>query len=244
MALLKQLALKYLPKPLLRRIRASHYLHQLRHYPLASEPDLLGCRELLQPGDVVIDVGANIGVYTRFCSEYVGASGHVHSLEPIPETFSYLRTNVDALKLGNVTLYPYAASDVDETHAAMSMPDYASGGANIYEARLSSQGDIPVQTKRLDSLFPGCQPRLIKVDAEGHEFACVEGARALMTACRPLWVIEVTDSRVFDTMRAADYEPWVWQAGAFRPMAEDDKRPNYFFFHRDDRPVPHLAKTV
>src|SRR5215472_1991138 len=151
---LKQIALKYLPDSVLKSVRTRHYQNQLKHYPLSEEPDLLGCKALLRPGDTVFDIGANIGVYTRFCSEFVGPTGQVHSLEPIPETFSYLSRNVEALGLRNVTLYNLAASDNVSDRAAMSMPQYASGGANIYEASLSDSGDIPVKTTRLDTLFP------------------------------------------------------------------------------------------
>lgn len=155
---LKQIALKYLPDSVLKSVRTHHYQNQLKHYPLNEEPDLLGCKALLRPGDTVLDVGANIGVYTRFCSEFVGPTGQVHSLEPIPETFSYLTSNVRALGLANVTCHNLAASDKDQDQAAMSVPQYSTGGANIYEATLSDNGDIPVKTTRLDTLFPNLSP--------------------------------------------------------------------------------------
>lgn len=231
---LKQLALKYLPKPLLRSARSRHYQNQLRHYPVAAEPDLKGCRAVLRAGDTVLDVGANIGVYTRFCSEFVGPAGQVHSLEPIPETYSYLTRNVRALHLVNVTCYNFAASDEDQDQAAMSMPEYASGGSNIYEARLSETGGISVKTARLDTLFPALAPRLIKCDVEGHELACIDGARDLIARCRPVWVVEVSSPQTFELFASLNYEAHVWTQGAFRASTADDKVPNYFFFSRDE----------
>lgn len=42
-------------------------------------------RRLLRPGDVVLDIGANMGYMSIMASRFVGASGHVHAFEPSPE---------------------------------------------------------------------------------------------------------------------------------------------------------------
>jgi FkbM family methyltransferase len=231
---LKQIALKYLPDTVLKSVRTRHYQNQLKHYPLSEEPDLLGCKALLRPGDTVLDVGANIGVYTRFCSEFVGPTGQVHSLEPIPETFSYLTSNVRALGLANVTCHNLAASDKDQDQAAMSVPQYSTGGANIYEATLSDNGDIPVKTTRLDTLFPNLSPRLIKCDVEGHEVACINGALELIARCRPRWVVEVSNPRTFEVFASLNYDPFIYDQGSFRPATPTDKVPNFFFLPRED----------
>ncbi|HTV07958.1 MAG TPA: FkbM family methyltransferase [Candidatus Aquilonibacter sp.] len=231
---LKRLALKYLPGPILRPIRARHYDSLLRDFPLTKEPDLLGCKALLSLGDTVLDVGANIGVYTRFCSQFVGGSGHVHSLEPIPETYSYLVRNVRSLGLNNVTCYNFAASDKDRDDAAMSMPEYSGGGANIYEARLSNDGNIPVKTTRLDTLFPNLSPRLIKCDVEGHEVEAIGGAREIIGRSRSHCLVEVKNLEAFDLFASLGYEPFIWRQGKFLPKTADDKALNYFFIAREN----------
>ena len=238
---LRQIALNYLPKSALRFVRSVHYQYQLKHYPVATEPDLEGCKALLQPGDTVLDIGANIGVYTRFCSQFVGPSGQVHSLEPMPETFSYLTGNVRAIGLKNVTCYNLAASDKDQTHARMSMPEYTTGGANIYEARLSDDGNIPVKTARLDTLFPHLTPRLIKCDVEGHELACINGALDLIARSHPCCLIEVSKAETFDLFASLHYDAYIWTNGAFRRSTPADRVPNYFFFHRSNLPL-HLIQ--
>lgn len=231
---LKQLALKYLPQSLLRPVRSLHYQKQLRRYPLEQEPDIFGCKSLLQQGDTVLDIGANIGVYTRFCSEFVGPGGHVYALEPIPETYFYLTGNVHSLGLRNVTCYNLAASDTEKDHARMSMPEYASGGSNIYEAHLSDEGEIPVKTVRLDTLFHNVSPQLIKCDVEGHEIACIQGARELIARCRPRWMVEVSRPQTFDLFASLNYQPFVWEKQRFRPRNAADNLPNFFFFASED----------
>ncbi len=240
---LRQLALNYLPGSTLRFVRSVHYQRQLKHYPTNKEPDLEGCKALLQPGDTMLDIGANIGVYTRFCSQFVGPTGQVHSLEPVPETFSYLAGNVRAIGLQNVTCYNLAASDKDQSHAAMSMPTYTTGGANIYEARLSDDGDIPVRTARLDTLFPELSPRLIKCDVEGHELACINGARDLIARSHPYWVVEVSKAETFELFASLNYDAYLWSNGTFRRSTPADRVPNYFFFERSDLPS-HLIQPV
>jgi 23S rRNA U2552 (ribose-2'-O)-methylase RlmE/FtsJ len=59
-----------------------------------SEPEYKNLHAFIAPGDWVIDVGANIGHYTKRLSELVGAGGRVIAVEPVPETFALLSSNV------------------------------------------------------------------------------------------------------------------------------------------------------
>ena len=59
-------------------------------------------RRTLSPGDVAVDVGANIGIYTQLLSRWVGPTGLVHSFEPSPENFGRLQSATR--KLANVRL--------------------------------------------------------------------------------------------------------------------------------------------
>jgi len=230
---LKQIALKYLPGPALKFVRARHYQNQLKHYNIKDEPDLLGCKTILCPGDTALDIGANIGLYTRFCSEFVGPSGRVYSLEPIPETFSYLTRNVHYLGLSNVECYNFAASDQSNDHARMSLPSYTTGGTNLYRAELSDTGNIPVKTVRLDELFSAISPKFIKCDVEGCEVQCINGALQLITRCRPIWMIEVGNPQVFEIFASFDYDTLVWDQNCFRCVTPADKYTNYFFFPKE-----------
>lgn len=171
------------------------YLRRERYYRLvrdrAADLDLQRCCGFLQPGDTVIDVGANIGLYTKAFSECVGPRGAVHSLEPVPETFGYLSHNVKKLGLGNVFLYNLAVT-ASSGELRMSVPRMEAGFTNIYEARLDESGDVLVQARRLDDMFSGTRPALIKIDVEGHEAEVLQGAEALLRKCHPALVIEVT----------------------------------------------------
>jgi FkbM family methyltransferase len=230
MELIKRLALRYLPGDVMKIARTLHYRSSLKNYDIDNEPDLRACQKIVKPGDTVVDVGANIGVFTRFCSEFVGPEGHVISIEPVPETFAYLRSNVNALKLKNVECVRVAASDHDSELERMSIPEYSTGGANLYEAKLSTQGNVVVRTARLDSLVPHLSPSFIKCDVEGHEVECIHGALNLIRRCRPTWMVEVTNPETFDLFRTMKYQAFYYESGEFRKYDPARRTVNHFFF--------------
>ncbi len=226
---LKQFAFRYLPQPVLQYARSIHYRRSLRDYDISQEPDLLGCKQLIHAGDTVLDIGGNIGVYSRFCSEFVGQSGRVFTLEPVPQTFAYLQSNVKALGLRNVTCINVAASDADSEDRTMHVPDYATGGENLYEATLSTHGNVHVKTARLDTLFPDLSPAFLKIDVEGHEVSCLKGGLELLRRARPAVMIEVMHEETFTIMNGLGYRTCSLDDGEFKPRQPGEARTNWFF---------------
>ena len=78
----------------------------------APEIDLLG--QFVRDGDTVIDVGGNLGLYTYHLSRLVGASGRVHTFEPLPPNLAILRYTVKTHCLGNVTVHSEACGEKSE----------------------------------------------------------------------------------------------------------------------------------
>src|SRR5262245_31746411 len=195
--LLKSLALSVLPDGVLRPLKRRHYLGVVRSFDSAEAAVM---RALLRPGEHAVDLGANVGWYTRVLSEAVGASGRVYSVEPIPETFGTLRFCVRRLHLDNVVLFDCAVSDRDAT-AVMEVPRYDAGGENYYQARIVAPAErrsglrrITVAIRSVDSLV-GAAPgpvAFVKCDVEGHEAAVVRGARALIARRRPSLCLEIS----------------------------------------------------
>ncbi|RME36322.1 MAG: FkbM family methyltransferase, partial [Planctomycetota bacterium] len=124
-----------LPNAIARRIRRAYYLRLVR----TSQPDQLPCRPvveaLVQTGDGVVDIGANIGVFTRYLADRVGPKGRVWAIEPVPETFDALAFNVRRLKLRNVEPIHCAVSD-REGFVTMSIPRFHDGAENYYRAKI------------------------------------------------------------------------------------------------------------
>jgi len=76
-----------------------------------DEPEFRMLADWVTEGDSVIDVGANIGIFTAALSQLVGPKGHVFAFEPIPDTFHLLTANSRLFAFPNVTLLNAAASN-------------------------------------------------------------------------------------------------------------------------------------
>lgn len=189
--LLKRVAAR-LPPKLRRRIRKGHLHRQFLRTTDADEPEpeYHHLPEWVKPGDRAIDVGANIGQYTRKLSELVGKTGRVFAFEPVPETFEILATNMATLPLQNVTLFNAAASDRAGI-VGMAMPSDASGMPNIYQAAITRDASgFAVFGFPLDAIQPQVRVSLVKIDAEGHEHSVLLGMRAIMERDHPVLIVE------------------------------------------------------
>jgi FkbM family methyltransferase len=134
-------------------------------------------RQLVKPGMIVADVGANIGIYTRFLSRLTGECGHVYAFEPSPENFARLRENVSEIK--NVTP---VQSAIGSTTGEITL--YFSEDLNVDHHTYDS-GDgrrkTSVSLICLDDYFKtGHRIDLIKIDVQGFEYSVLQGARRIL----------------------------------------------------------------
>jgi FkbM family methyltransferase len=169
----------------------------------AAPSDLTQCAAYIHAGDTVLDLGANLGIFSKTLSRMVGPSGQVHAVELMPQTFSYLHGNVASL--GNVFRYNVGISDRTGTRYAQQPERLPGGGGHIYRAHIAETG-IQVRTYRLDDLFPDLSPTFIKCDVEDHELAVIRGAQQIIKRCQPIWLMETDDPEAFRAMEALGYE--------------------------------------
>ena len=135
-------------------------------------------RRTLSPGDVAVDVGANIGIYTQLLSRWVGPTGLVHSFEPSPENFGRLQSVTR--KLANVRL---SQSAVGESSRRTTL--YVSDKLNVDHRAYLPEGDsrhtVPIEMIALDDYFkPGERVDLIKMDIQGYELHALRGANRVL----------------------------------------------------------------
>jgi len=238
----KQLLYRILPVSLQRLVRKWYYLRKFSAVRPEDEKDLGLVRMLVGHGDVVFDIGANFGLYTKILAESVGGSGRVYSFEPVPETYHVLEHNVQAARLSQVTTLCCAASNTTGT-ASISIPTYSDGGSNMYEASLEHVNNgvaIEIETVRLDDRFSDLQKLdFVKLDVEGHEPAVLDGMQSIIQRHHPTFLIEINDGFAFGSkghdvkrmMESFGYTMQYFDGTAIRPSQGGEQGVNYLFVH-------------
>lgn len=159
----------------------------LRHAPYEPyERRLL--EGLVVPGTTVIDVGANIGLYTLLFARAVGKTGRVYAFEPEPENFRLLAHNLRTNGCTNVTIVPKAVAARTGVATLFLSVD------NRGDHRLFDPGDgrrsMPVPTVSLDEWFAGYNDpiALVKIDIQGAEIQALAGMGGLLERHAETWV--------------------------------------------------------
>ena len=135
-------------------------------------------RRTLSVGDVAVDAGANIGIYTQFLSRCVGPTGLVHSFEPSPENFRHLKSATG--KVANVRL-SQAALGESSRQATLYVSDKLNVDHRAYLPEGDSRHSVPVEMVALDDYFkPGGRVDLIKMDIQGYELHALRGANRVL----------------------------------------------------------------
>jgi FkbM family methyltransferase len=158
----------------------------------------------LEPGDLVIDVGANIGNHTLFLAAVVGC--RVVAFEPNQRLLRGLRSSVEANGLTDrVQAHAYGIG------ATAGIGQFAASRPQNLGAQRITVGSGDIEIRSLDH-FAFENVRALKIDVEEMELAVLTGATQLISAQRPLIYIECSFAdaydRVYDFLTRLDYECW------------------------------------
>ena len=152
-------------------------------------------QQLVKEGDTVIDIGANLGYYTRPLADIVGATGEVYAVEPVPVIFSVLKRNVGGRK--NVTLLNYALGSEERTiemaNDSVAAAGYFGTGRNfVSDGELSGDAiRFSAQMVRGSKLFADLKRiDFIKCDIEGYERIVIPELQPLIERHHPTVLIE------------------------------------------------------
>lgn len=132
----------------------------------------------LRPGDLFVDVGANVGSYTLLAGG--GAKASCISIEPLPSTFAHLARNVALNDLGcRVALKNLAVGSEEGVVRFTSRLDTEN---HVVSAEDMDSEFQEVSVATLDGILSGQAPRVIKVDVEGFEMNVINGGEATLSA--------------------------------------------------------------
>jgi len=135
-------------------------------------------KKILFQGAVVVDVGANIGIYSKFLSRRVGPTGMVHSFEPSPDNFRRLSAATHGLS--NVRLTQAAVGE-RTGECKLYVSDKLNVDHRAYQADDDSRRAVPTEMVALEDYFkPGQRVDLIKMDIQGYELHALRGAQRVL----------------------------------------------------------------
>jgi FkbM family methyltransferase len=201
----------------LQGLRLSLDLQQEKDYWLGTyEPDLQAAvADLVGPGMLVYDVGANIGYISLLLARRVGDTGHVYAFEALPANLQRLRLNLELSGLSaRLTVVPAAVVEQKRPVSFLVGPSggmgKAAGSAGrqdvVYSQALEVNGLSLDEFVYSDGHPP---PQVVKMDIEGGEVLALPGMSRLLVEAPPVILLELHGPEaarlVWDKLLAAGY---------------------------------------
>lgn len=175
----------------------------LRFWPGYSESDYCsGTNELpvqqalasaVKPGDVVYDIGANVGFFTVLLARMAGTDGQVHAFEPLQSNSRFIRKNARRNGFNTVQVHECAVADADGDRELW-VARHAGGAALTDHARPpDALRTIVVRTVTVDRVIEEglAPPAVVKIDVEGAEPAVLSGMSDTLRTVRPVVLYEL-----------------------------------------------------
>jgi FkbM family methyltransferase len=142
-------------------------------------------------GNIIIDCGAYIGLYSIISSKLCGSDGRIISVEPNPTVFEHLRRNIQLNKIENVILFNMALAD-KESEMEFFIPKGSAAGSTFYLEHLSLQkveefNKMVVKAITLDKLMEMenlSHVNIVKIDVEGAELLVLRGGQNALKSKR------------------------------------------------------------
>lgn len=136
----------------------------------------------LRPGDVVYDVGGNVGLFSAVLAKTIGPNGVLIAFEPQSRNFDHLREN---LKLNGLTnFHCYLKALGDRSGQATLYASQVIGNSSLVQHGSPDGGGETVEVITGDE-FVSAEgvplPRVVKIDVEGFEFAVIQGLRKTLS---------------------------------------------------------------
>jgi FkbM family methyltransferase len=163
-------------------LRKTFQVYALNRIHEAATTNLF--KKIVREGDVVVDLGANIGYFSLLAARLVGKKGKVYAFEPEPRNYNYLLKNIELNGYNNVFAIQKAVSNkTGKTKLYLCPYDSGHHTINQFESIRAYKPDlveereefIEVQTTTLDDFFKEQSIDVIKMDVEGAEMLALLG---------------------------------------------------------------------
>lgn len=211
--------------------------------------------QLVRRGDTCIDIGANLGYYSRPLSRLVGTQGRVYAVEPVPVIGRVLRRNLR--RCANVEILPYALGAenrrITMSNDSVLTDGYFGTGRNRVDDSAAASGSaaandagtasgsaaaaaatFEAEMRRGSELFGGLERvDFIKCDIEGYELHVMRELRPLLERHRPTVLIETGGEnrpQIVALFTELDYRGMTLDRGRLIPLAPDSTK-DIVFLH-------------
>ena len=181
---------------------------------------------LLEPGMVVVDVGAHVGYYTLLAAKQVGPKGKVYAFEPESANYALLEENIGLNGYQNIVTIKSAVSSRSGS-STLYLTALDNGRHSTYHHDLPENGSEVVKATTLDAFLEGEEwPRvdLVKMDVEGAEEDVFQGMERLLRESEDLKIVMEFNPRLLEN---AEVDPRLFlqmpAARGFKVYCIDDK---------------------
>ena len=134
----------------------------------------------VQAGMCVVDIGANLGLYTLLLSRLVGPTGCVIGIEPDPELFGALQANCRENRASNVELHNLAAGS-ERGRSVLHRSGINAGDNRLARHESAVSRSVEVNIATLDEIVRGRRVDFIKMDVQGWEGEVIAGMQQVLT---------------------------------------------------------------
>lgn len=206
-------------------------------------------------GDIILEIGANVGTETIGFSDLVGPGGKVYAFEPLPLNVRALRALAGMSRHNNILVETIALSDRAGSLQFTVPPEDRSGTGHILQAgEEGSPETVEVECMTLDAYaargIPHC--KMVFIDTEGEEVRILRGARSFLGRCQPFLVVEASSRNLqrcgfgirdlYTEMTSLGYHPYaVGRFGLLRVEGPQEQECNWLGLYGDD---PELARRL
>ena len=153
----------------------------ISHYGTYEKSEAKVMEEKIKGGNIVVDVGANIGLHTLNMARIVGNTGQVFAFEPDPSNFKILGKNVKVNNYKNIILEQKAVGD---KHGRATLYQSDNPGMHRIFPQTKAKGQVQVELTSLDKYFIDSnlvdKINFIKIDVEGLEFSVLKGMENIL----------------------------------------------------------------
>lgn len=201
-------------------------------------------KRLIKEGDTVVDIGANLGYFTKLFSKWVGDKGRVIAIEPVPLYTKIIRWTCKSRK--NITLFPYALGK-ENKKVHLVTPDHfgylRTGLPHIYDEKNNKalseyEFSFEAEMKKANELFESFEKiDYLKCDIEGYEEVVIPEILPVLERFKPTIQIETWGSHkpiVEAALTSAGFEKYYLEGGSLKKAVAgtEDAPGDLIFIHK------------